>query len=139
MRGMDVRIVRRWLVGLAMLPLLAGLEFAGGARYFVCAGDSVARLACCCPDRGPLSPDAGARLSAACCCDVSQASAPTVPAVASSRESTGIRSDHSLPVVASVDLIAFAVPPRTAMLATRTQHPPPLSVPILLQKQSFLV
>lgn len=136
---MNVRVVRRWLAGLVMIPLLTGLAFGAGGRSFVCHGDPVARLECCCPSHGSRPLDDRARFDAACCCDVYQVAAPIVPAVSPARDATGFHSVCPPAVVSTLGSKDAARPLWEFLIAARTKHPPPQSVPILLQKQSFLL
>jgi hypothetical protein len=139
MGDMNVSVVRQWLAGLAMIPLLAGLAFAAGGRSFVCPGDSVARLECCCPGHGPRPLDRRARFDTACYCDVHQVTAPIVPAVSPARDATGFHSVCPPAVVSTLGSKDAVRPLWEFLIAARTQHPPPQSVPILLQRQSFLL
>ena len=125
------------LGALALLPLLAGTALAAGPVLFVCGMDRVARADCCCPDGHASSTGNGAHptLSAACCCDLTHAQAPTTPAAAESR---AVQIYH-LAAMGPSTWTAAPSPPsaRVAPVAAIAQRPPP-PVPILFAKQSFL-
>ena len=130
----------RFWIAVAVLPLLAGTALASGPATFVCRGDSIARLTCCCPvaqHRGtPWS--ATPTLSAACCCDMSQMTTPTAPAVLEPRNATLLEHQSALAPAFGTEILSFAPDLRT-WPTERLAKPPPLAVPILLGKQSLLI
>jgi len=137
---MKLKVLSRVWIALAIIPLMTGLAFASGPAMFVCRGDLVARAGCCCPREHGLSAPSGttAKLTAACCCDISQLGASVSP---------GLAAPITLAPAASEVILAPAIPMtldfasagRQVWLAGRLAHPPPLTVPILLSKQSFLI
>lgn len=134
------RYLSRLWIAVAIVPLVAGAALASGPAMFVCRGDSIARVSCCCPEsqhRGS-PPNAAPTLSAACCCDMSQMSAPSAPAVVEPR--AGLLADFTglAPALGAGPTTSLAPnlrPWPTALLA----QPPPPAVPILLGKQSLLI
>ncbi len=137
---MKLKGLRRVWIALAIVPLTAGVAFASVPATFLCRGDLVARVSCCCPNghSGPAaSQGAEATLSGRCCCDVTEAKAPVAPSVATARSATVARP-QPLAVVASIDLHWFRNASRIEP-TVRWAHPPPPAVPILLGKQSFLI
>jgi hypothetical protein len=138
---MDGKFARRLAAALAMLPLILGVAFASGSTlYFVCRGDAVARLECCCAGEmyGPAAARDAKTLQGACCCDITRARRSEAPAVTFSRDAT-----FTPPKIFAWASQAFHLsvpePPRVVAFATWALHPPGPSVPILLRKQSFLV
>jgi hypothetical protein len=131
----------RLVVALALLALLAGNAFASGAVLFLCRGDMVARTTCCCAQGQHAVAGAATTQSSAsggCCCDVSQVkSVPLPAAVTESRANTQIVPFVALPAFAT-ELTSWSVADR-AWPSGRLGQPPPLAVPILLVKQSFLI
>jgi hypothetical protein len=134
-------LLRIWMA-LAVVPLVAGAAFASQSRGFVCQGDSVVRRDCCCPGhehRVGAPASSQAELKAACCCDVSQMSVP-VPSPAAEPSVPGAAAPLQV-FVGAVSLVI--VEPRLAAtgwcLVSGTAHAPPPAIPILLQKQSFLI
>jgi hypothetical protein len=138
---MKLRWQRRLSIAVALLALLAGNAFASGAAMFVCRGDMVARTTCCCAQgQHALARFEGARssVSAGCCCDISQAKSTPAPAIAESRSAGQIAPLTALLPLATSELVSWPVTAR-AWPSGRLAHPPPLAVPILLVKQSFLI
>jgi hypothetical protein len=128
---------RRSLLGaLALLPLLAGVALASGPVLFVCGIDHVARPDCCCPDAHSTSTpsDGHPTLTAACCCDVTDAQAPATPAAAESR---AVQISHLAATAPAAWTAASSPPAVRAALSAGMAQPPP-TIPILLAKQSFL-
>lgn len=131
----------RFLVAVAILPLIAGFAFASKPGVFVCRGDGVPRVECCCPSAthgASAAPTTYAAFEAACCCGRSQLEAPppVCPAVPTV---TALVTPHlALAVVTTVDR-ASIVRDGQGWRANRFSHPPPRAVPILLGKQSFLI
>jgi hypothetical protein len=138
---MVARVTRRLYAALVLLPLMAGVGLAAGvtAQYYVCSGDAVARLECCCPGGmlGMESPAGSSSMTAPCCCAVVRVAPPAAP-VATSAEGTVPPSKAALVVVNPIEPPASRVSTAAAMAAW-VQHPPGEPVPILLRKQSFLV
>jgi hypothetical protein len=126
-----------WLV-VALSALIADQSFAAAAlRSFVCEGDSVARLACCCDEGASARPtDRSAGVAAPCCCQVTRVSGPGAPAVAVSND--GAAPIKTFPAVTAPREPATASVAGARWLA-RSQAPPTPSVPVLLQKQSLLI
>jgi hypothetical protein len=138
---MKLRGQSRLFVALAVLSLLAGNAFASGTAMFVCRGDMVARITCCCPQGQhavPGSEDGTPSVSAGCCCDISQMKSTPPPAVAESRAAAPIAPLVALLPFATSEL-APSLPAARAWPSGRLAHPPPLAIPILLGKQSFLI
>ena len=138
---MERRAHRRgWLVAV-FVAAMANQAFAATAtRFFLCSGDQVARLECCCPQMttGLSSEQPATRLDTPCCCQITRADAPTVPAV------NAATSDARLPAKAFLASLAPLPPqvqlaPPATFSNSRAQPPPPAPVTILLQKQSFLI
>jgi hypothetical protein len=135
------RHLSRLWIALAIVPLIAGAALASGPAMFVCRGDSIARVTCCCPDsqHRAAAPNAAPTLSAACCCDTSQMNAPSAPAVLEPRAGTGLAYFTGIaPALGAGPDAAWAPSVRRWPAALLAQPPPP-AVPILLGKQSFLI
>jgi len=137
---MKLKVLGRVWVALAIIPLMAGLAFASGSAMFVCRGDMIARAECCCQGEHGLSAPSGttAKLTAASCCDVSQAKAPVRPGLGAPRALAPVASKVIFGPTIPLTL-DFAPAGRHVWLASRFAHPPPLAVPILLAKRSFLI
>jgi hypothetical protein len=132
--------LRRFWVALAILPLIGGVALASGPAMFVCRGDGVPRIVCCCPDHqqgAPAPRQTTPNLSAGCCCDISQANAPVSPA-AEPRVAPELVGQLVLAPLAGATF-ASPAPSVHAWPAAALAQPPPAAIPILLAKQSFLV
>jgi hypothetical protein len=138
-RDMERRAHRRgWLIGV-FVALMANQAFAAaGTLLFVCSGDQVARLECCCPRMTEARParQQVTQLEAPCCCQVTRAVAPVAPAAAAS--DARLPTNVFLASLAPPTLPAPSAPPAT-FSNSWAQPPPPAPVTILLQKQSFLI
>ena len=136
---MRLRMLRRFATGLAIVPLLAGLAVASTPGMFVCRGDNVPRVECCCPGaaHGAL-PATNAVVGPGCCCDVSQLEAPPSADPAAPRVTAPVTPDAASAPMARVEVGTMS-PPARVWRAERFARPPPLSLPILLSKQSFLL
>jgi len=132
--------LRRSWIAVAVLPLLAGTALASGPAMFVCRGDSIARVTCCCPavQHRAMPSSTAPTLSAACCCDMSQMTAPTAPAVLEPRTATLLEHQSALAPAFGAAIVSSAPGLRT-WPTERLATPPPLAVPILLGKQSLLI
>ena len=132
--------LKRFWIAVAVLPLLAGTALASGPAMFVCRGDSIARLTCCCPavqhraTPWSMTPT----LSAACCCDLSQLTAPTAPAVLEPRTATLLEHQSDLAPSLGAATVSWGAS-FSSFPAERLAQPPPSTVPILLSKQSLLI
>ena len=135
---MERRAHRRgWLIAL-FVALMANQAFAAaGTHLFVCTGDQVARLECCCPRMTKARPaqQQVTQLEAPCCCQVTRAVAPAAPAAAAS--DARLPTNVFLASLAPLQLPAQSAPPET--FSNSWAQPPPAPVTILLQKQSFLI
>jgi hypothetical protein len=133
-------LCRLWLV-VATLSLLSAPTFASGALTFVCDGDLVARPDCCCPG-GPHhgAPSAGERASVgpACCCRVSRTEGSDATVATAPRVAAQVSVKVLLAPATTLALGAVVQTGQTQP-AVGLAHPPPLAVPILLAKQSFLI
>lgn len=132
--------LRRFLIALAIVPLIGGVALASGPAMFVCRGDLMARATCCCPgmDRGaPTSGPTAPSVSAGCCCDVSQASAPVAPAAEPRIAAQAIERVLLAPLTGAA--VVPSSPSAHAWAAFTLTHAPPLAIPILLSKQSLLL
>ena len=137
---MRLKGLRRFLVALAILPLLGGVALASGPAMFVCRGDLVARTTCCCPGMeraAPASSPTAPSVSAGCCCDVSQASAPVAPAGEPRVAPQAIERVVLVPLTGAV--VVLSPPSARSWGAFKLAHAPPPAIPILLSKQSFLL
>lgn len=140
MRSMKLNALRRFLIVLAIVPLIGGVALASGPAMFVCRGDLIARTTCCCPGMegaAPTSSPTAPSVSAGCCCDVSQATAPVAPAAEARVAPQAIERIVLAPLTG-----AAVVPPSPtahAWAAFTLTHAPPPAIPILLSKQSFLL
>jgi hypothetical protein len=130
---------RKLGVALGLASLLCAPAVAAASTAFLCRDDSIVRNECCCPGgHHSLVADAAAfaHLSAACCCDLvqPQASVPSPGASALTNEPVG-----RVAALGQVSPWPLLPPgnPRSAVF--HLAHPPPLAVPILLGKQSFLI
>jgi len=127
-------------VALGLLSLLFAPAVAAGSAAFLCRDDSIVRNECCCPGgHNSMAPRAAdlAHLSAECCCDVVQATASVAsPAISALTKRATARVPAALSQVSAWALLPLGSP-RSAVF--RLAHPPPLAVPILLGKQSFLI
>lgn len=137
---MKLSAPRRFWIALAILPLIGGVALASGPAMFVCRGDSIARVTCCCPDNPQAAPAPSSTtpsLSVACCCELTQVKAPIVPG-AETRISLQVLEQF---VVAQLVAAPLASPPPTvrSWAAFKLAHSPPSAIPILLGKQSFLI
>jgi hypothetical protein len=136
---MRLRMLRRFATGLAIVPLLAGLAFASAPGMFVCRGDNVPRVECCCPGAAHgVLPDRNPVLGPGCCCDVSQLQQPPTADPAVPRVTAPVTPDAASAPMARVEVGTMS-PLARAWRAERFARPPPLSLPILLGKQSFLI
>jgi hypothetical protein len=136
---MELKVTRRLLVALALLPLLAGAAVASSQAMFLCQGDRTARVRCCCPNEVHApQPPRGARavVSAACCCDATHVQGTATPVASESR---AVQTSLHL---AAASAALPTLPPSPSGRRARTQialaQPPP-AIPLLLAKQSFLV
>jgi hypothetical protein len=132
----------RFWIAVAVLPLAAGTALASGPAMFVCRGDSIARVTCCCPavQHRATPRSTTPTLSAACCCDMSQMTTPTAPAVQEPRTVTLLVHQSAFTPVFGGAIASFASDHRTWPTArARLAKPPPLVIPILLGKQSLLI
>ena len=132
--------LRRFLIALAIVPLIGGVALASGPAMFVCRGDLVARATCCCPEMegaAPASSPTAPSVSAGCCCDVSQASAPVAPAVEPRIAPQAIERIVLAPITGAA--VVLSPPSAHAWGAFKLTHAPPPAIPILLSKQSFLL
>lgn len=131
----------RFWIAVAVLPLLAGTALASGPAMFVCRGDSIARVTCCCPAVQHLATSRSATtqtLAAGCCCDMSRVTTPTAPAVLEPRTATLLEHQAALAPAFGAPVVSLAPHLRT-WPTERLAKPPPLAVPILLGKQSLLI
>src|SRR5688572_20035 len=80
------------LLALLLVPLLVVIGMARAQAFYLCAYDSVARTACCCP-QAPESDErkapTEARIEAACCCSVEERGAVAPAARATERTDIG--------------------------------------------------
>lgn len=132
------RIHRRILAPLVALMLVVGVRSAGA--MYRCAGDGVARTACCCPQDETAKPereDFGPALEAPCCCDVELAFAIAAVDV---RVAPDGASSHE---VAAVRVIAIDGAVATIRRSQVSAGPPYVhrtsGPPLRLVKQSFLI
>jgi hypothetical protein len=127
-------------VALGLLSLLVAPAVASGSAAFLCRDDSIVRNECCCPGgHNSMAPHVAAlaHLSAVCCCDLVQARASVAPPAISALTKKPIaRIPVALSQVSPWALLPLRSP-RSAVF--HRAHPPPLAVPILLGKQSFLI
>jgi hypothetical protein len=137
---MRLRGLRRFVIALAVLPLVGGVGLASVPAMFLCRGDQVARATCCCPampaDATPSS-QIPPTVAAGCCCDVSQANAPESP-VAEPRLPMQALEHPVLMPLAGADVV-WSPPSAPGWAASKHAQAPPRSIPILLGKQSLLV
>jgi hypothetical protein len=108
---------------------------------FVCRGDAIARVTCCCPQsqHRPPAPLSAPTLSAACCCDISRLDVPAIPAEVDSAALA--LANHHHEVIGPAPGDASVSPPSSldTWPAVLLAQPPPHAVPILLGKQSRLI
>jgi len=131
---------RLWLV-VATLSLLSVPTFASGALTFVCEGDLLARPECCCPGgqhHGAASAGERASVAPACCCRVSRTEGRNTTVATAPRVAAQV-SVKVLLAPATTLTIGALVQTGQTQPAVGLAHPPPLAVPILLAKQSFLI
>ena len=134
-----MRLSRNWAI-LALVSLLGTAGLVSDQRLYVCPGDQVARLVCCCPGHADAQQTPQPSLSSGCCCDITQAQA-TATVGEPARKAVGLeRSRHlqalPVPVAAALPLSADWRPSKQAVVNGVIRPPP---VPILLRKQSFLI
>jgi hypothetical protein len=137
---MKLDALRRVWIALAIVPLMAGVALGSVPAMFVCRGDTIARTSCCCPNAQLGSSESQAKnasLSERCCCDLSQMKSSGAAAMAATRAAAPARIQIVF-AAATVDLQSLEKTSRV-WPAERLAHPPPLAVPILLGKQSFLI
>ena len=60
---------KRTFFAAVALPVLAFALLLSSHALQLCAGDGVARTACCCPSATPAAPSPQARIGDRCCCD----------------------------------------------------------------------
>ena len=132
--------LNRFGIAVAVLPLVAGTALASGPALYVCRGDSIARVTCCCPagQHRATPQDAPPALSAACCCDMSQVAAASALAVVEPRTATPLEHQFAA-TPAFGDAFISSAPVFRTWAADQVNQPPPLAVPILLGKHSFLL
>ena len=138
---MRLNTLRRFAVALAIVWSAGRVAFASTPGLYVCQGDGVARVECCCPtaDHGmPAAPAQGPELSPACCCDISQIEAPRSQGPAMPSVTASVAPDVAAALVTTIDLDS-RVPRGNARSISALAHAPPRGVPILLRKQSFLI
>jgi hypothetical protein len=127
-------------VALGLLSLLFAPAVAAGSAAFLCRDDSVVRNECCCPGgHNSDTPHAAAlaHLSAECCCDLVQPKASVAsPGISALTKKPVARVPVALSQVSPWALLPLGSP-RLAVF--HLAHPPPLAIPILLGKQSFLI
>ena len=131
----------RFWIAVAVLPLVAGTALASGPAMFVCRGDSIARVTCCCPavqhraTPGSTHADAVGGLLLR---HVSKMTTPTAPAVLEPRTATLLEHQSVAAPAVGAAIVSLAPDLRT-WPTERLAKPPPLDVPILLGKQSLLI
>jgi hypothetical protein len=138
---MRLNRLRRFTLALAIVWLAGGVALASTPGLYVCQGDGVARLECCCPaaDHGvPAAPSQGPELSARCCCDISQLEAPLSQGPAMPSVTASVAPDVAAAFVTAIDLDSL-VPRGNARSIGALAQAPPRGIPILLGKQSFLI
>lgn len=130
---------RRLRTAAAAIPLVAAVMFTPGQVWFVCRGDSVARHACCCPKTSPPAATDSrptVALRSGCCCDISKSEGSANPGVTTSREI----APQITKVTTTLAIQAFVFPsPRATVHPSESARPPPLGIPLLLQKRSLLI
>ena len=129
----------RILVALAILPLVGGVALASGSVMFGCRGYTAAWPNCHCPDeqQGAIPGQTAPSFSAGCCCPFSQANAPVAPAAEPRVAPQTVEHLEWAPLAGTA--FASSPPNVRAWPAAALAQPPPLAIPILLAKQSFLV
>jgi hypothetical protein len=138
---MRLNRLRRFALALAIVWLAGGVALASTPGLYVCQGDGVARVECCCPtaDHGvPTAPPQGPELSPGCCCDISQLEAPPSQEPAMPSATASIAPDVAAALVTTIDLDSL-VPRGNARSTGALAQAPPRGIPILLGKQSFLI
>ena len=123
------RFIKR-ATALVILPLLVILGTSRAQAYFLCAFDSVAREACCCPkmhepsEAKHTASDASC-VKAACCCSIEERGAVATPH-ASVQDKDVASGAVIIPMGFAVDLPAPTVAPGVARIPhVPGQHPPP--------------
>ena len=137
---MRLNTLRRFALALAIVWLAGGVAFASTPGLFVCQGDRVARVECCCPAADhdvPASPAQGPELTPGCCCDISQLEAPPSQGPAMPRLTATVAPDIATALVTTVDLESLLRSDARSIGALA--QAPPRGIPILLGKQSFLI
>ena len=131
----------RFALALAIVWLAGGVALASTPGLYVCQGDGVARMECCCPTAGhgvPVTPAQGPALSAACCCDISQLEAPPSQGPVMPSVMASVAPDVAAALVKAIDLDSQVQRGSARSIGALAQAPPP-GIPILLGKQSFLI
>jgi hypothetical protein len=138
---MRLNRLRRCTLALAIVWLAGGVALASTRGLYVCQGDGVARVECCCPtaDHGvPMAPSQGPELSPGCCCDISQLEAPLPQGPAMPSVTASVAPDVAAAFVTTIDFDSL-VRRGNARSIGALAHAPPGGIPILLGKQSFLI
>jgi hypothetical protein len=133
--------LRRFTLALAIIWLAGGVALASAPGLYVCQGDGVARVECCCPtaDHGvPAAPRQGPELSPGCCCDISRLEAPLRQGPAIRSVTASVAPDVAAAFVTTIDFDSL-VPPGNARSIGALAQAPPRGIPILLGKQSFRI
>ena len=137
---MRLNRLRCFALALAIVWLVGGVALASTPGSYVCQGDGVARVECCCPgaDHGvPAEPAQGPELSPGCCCDISQLKAPPSQGPAMPSVTVSVAPDVAA-LVTTIDLDSLVSRDNARSIGALAQAPP-RGIPILLGKQSFLI
>jgi len=137
------RLIKR-ATALLILPLLVILGTSRAQAYFLCAFDSVAREACCCPKmhepwEAEQAASDGPGVKGACCCSIEEHGAVEAPR-ASVQDKDAASGVMTSPTGFAVDLPAPAVAPGVARIPhARSQHPPPRTTASLFSQHVSLL
>ena len=138
---MRLNRLRRFALALAIVWLGGAVAFASTPGLYICQGDGVARVECCCPTADhdvPAAAAQGPELSPGCCCDLSQLEAPPPQGPAMPSVTASVAPDVAAAPVTTIDLDSL-VPRGGARSIGALAQAPPRGIPILLGKQSFLI
>jgi hypothetical protein len=127
---------KRTLFAAVALPVLAFALLLSSHALQRCAGDGVARTACCCPSTAPGAPSPDARIADRCCCD-SVVAGPTSTSNALASEVAPQPRPTLVAVLGDQQVedrgFIFAAVERQE----RAARPP--GVPLFILKRSFLI
>ena len=127
---------KRTFFAAVALPVLAFALLLSSHALQRCAGDGIARTACCCPSTAPGAPSSEARIGDGCCCD-SVVAGPTSTSNALASEA----APQSRPTLVAILGDQQVADRGFTFAALERQDRParPPGVPLFVLKRSFLI